>query len=115
MHAIFTPNIYVLISDLRLLNSVSLIANERAGPEKYFLSSFWALFSCKSVPIIKIIIYLQNWINTLEWKCKSTQQPTKILVKGQEKNINKKTSGKTRKSDKLERTERSQGDCTAPR
>ena len=30
MHAIFTPNIYVLISDLRLLNSVSLIANERA-------------------------------------------------------------------------------------
>ena len=36
MRAIFTPNIYVLISDLRLLNSVSLIANERAGPETFF-------------------------------------------------------------------------------
>ena len=36
-------------------------------------------------------------------------------MKGQEKNINKKTSGKTRKNDKMEGTERSQEDCRAPR
>ena len=79
----FTLNIYALASLWSYsVEPSALTYKMRAEPEDYFLSSFWDFYSCKIIPII---IYLQEWINTLDLKCKSTHQTTKIFMKWQGK------------------------------